>query len=259
LEEALLNLAVNARDAMPDGGRLTLETGNVYLDEDYAAAHSEVTAGQYVMVAVSDTGTGMSGEVKRQAFDPFFTTKPEGVGTGLGLSQVFGFVKQSDGHIKIYSEIGHGTTVKIYLPRHVGEGVAEAAPELPYVDAPHGSETVLVVEDDDGVRQYVANALGHLGYRVLEAPDSSRALEVLANHPEIALLLTDVVLPGLNGRKIAEQARELIPELKVMFMTGYARNAISHHGLLDKGVNLLPKPFTVEVLARRIRGALDGG
>ena len=207
LQNAILNLAVNARDAMPDGGKLTLETGNIFLDEDYAAANPEVQPGQYVMVAVSDTGTGMSEEVMEKAFDPFFTTKPEGKGTGLGLSQVFGFVKQSGGHIKLYSEIGAGTTVKIYLPRHKEQAEREPVPDLPYAEAPHGSETVLVVEDHPSVRDYVVNALRHLGYRGLEAEDGKRALEVLADHPETALLLTDIGLPGMNGRQLAFAAR----------------------------------------------------
>ncbi|MDO9712237.1 PAS domain S-box protein [Paracraurococcus lichenis] len=258
LENAVLNLAVNARDAMPDGGRLTLETGNVLLDESYAAAQPDVTPGQYVMVAVSDTGTGMSEEVMRKAFEPFFTTKPEGRGTGLGLSQVFGFVKQSGGHIKLYSELGRGTTVKIYLPRHLAEGDREVVAELPYADVPRGSETILVVEDHDNVREYVTNALGHLGYRVLEAAEGRRALEILADHPEVALLLTDVGLPGINGRHLADQARQRAPGMRVVFMTAYARNAIGHHGLLDVGIHLLPKPFTVDALARKLREVLDG-
>ena len=259
LENVVLNLAVNSRDAMPDGGRLTLETGNVFLDDAYAANHAEVKSGQYVMVAVSDTGIGMDEAVIQRAFEPFYTTKPEGRGTGLGLSQVFGFVKQSEGHIELYSEIGRGTTVKVYLPRHVGADQQDAVVELPYADVPRGSETILVVEDHNTVRDYVANALGHLGYRVVEAAESSRALELLASHPEITLLLTDVGLPGMNGRKLVDQARQHAPGLKAVFMTGYARNAISHHGLVQPGTHLLPKPFTVGALARTVREVLDGG
>jgi signal transduction histidine kinase/CheY-like chemotaxis protein len=258
IENAVLNLAVNARDAMPHGGQLTLETGNIYLDDAYAASQADVKAGQYVVVAVSDTGTGMTREVMRRAFDPFFTTKAEGHGTGLGLSQVFGFVKQSGGHIKLYSEGGQGTTVKIYLPRHIAGHEAEAELEPRYAEIPRGTETVLVVEDQDNVREYVANALRHVGYHVLEAPDGRRALDQLAAHPDLPLLLTDVGLPGLNGRELAEQARQKRPDLKVVFMTGYARNAISSHGLLDAGVHVLPKPFTLETLARKLRGVLDG-
>ena len=258
LENAILNLAVNARDAMPDGGRLTLETGNVYLDEGYASTHAEVTPGQYVMIAVSDTGTGMSPETMRKAFDPFFTTKAEGRGTGLGLSQVFGFVKQSGGHVSLYSELGHGTTVKIYLPRNVATEEGEAEEKPGYAHIPRGrGETVLVVEDDEGVRDYVANALRHLGYRVLHASDGRRALDLLTNNPGIALLLTDVGLPRINGAQLADLARQHAPQLKVVFMTGYGRNAISHHGLLDRGADLLPKPFTVEVLAHKLSEVLD--
>jgi len=257
LQNAILNLAVNARDAMPDGGKLTLETGNVFLDEDYAAANGDLQPGQYVMIAVSDTGTGMSEQIMEKAFDPFFTTKPEGKGTGLGLSQVFGFVKQSGGHIKLYSEIGRGTTVKIYLPRHTEQEEREPVPDLPYAETPHGTETVLVVEDHASVRDYVVNALRHLGYRVLETGDSKEAIEVLGNHPETALLLTDIGLPGMNGRQLAHVARQRVPGLKVVYMTAYARNAISHHGLLDLDVHLLPKPFTVDALARKLRSVLD--
>jgi CheY-like chemotaxis protein len=255
LESAILNLAVNARDAMPDGGKLTLETGNAYLDDAYALAHTEVKPGQYVMIAVSDTGTGMTDEVLQRAFEPFYTTKGEGRGTGLGLSQVFGFVKQSGGHIKLYSEPNQGVTVKIYLPRQMAEGAPEAATDLAYVEVPLGTEAVLVVEDHERVRDYVANALRHLGYHVLEAADGLQALDVLSDHPEIALLLTDVVLPGRNGRQLAEQARQRNAALKVVFMTGYAPNAISHNGLLDIGVHLLPKPFTMQQLARKLRNA----
>jgi CheY-like chemotaxis protein len=209
------------------------------------------------MVAVSDIGTGMSEDIIHRAFDPFFTTKPEGRGTGLGLSQVFGFVKQSVGHIELYSELGQGTTAKIYLPRHLDEGGREAMPDIRYTDAPRGTEAVLIVEDHDSVRHYAVTALRHLGYRVLEAAEGSRALALLADNPDIALLLTDVGLPGRNGREVAELARQKAPKLKVVFMTAYARNAISHHGLLDIGVHLLPKPFTVEILARKLRQVLD--
>ena len=244
---------------MPGGGKLTIETGNAYLDDAYAAAHAEVTPGHYVLIAVSDTGTGMTEEVIARAFEPFFTTKAVGQGTGLGLSQVFGFVKQSGGHIKLYSEVGHGTTVKIYLPRHIAEGTHEVATEPFYVDAPRGDETVLIVEDDASVRGYVANSLSRLGYRVLEAAEGSRALDLLAEHPEITLLLTDVGPARLNGRQLAEQARRLAPRLKVVFMTGYAPNAISHHGILDIDVHLLPKPFTIQQLARKLRDVFAEG
>ncbi|MDA8248096.1 MAG: ATP-binding protein, partial [Rhodospirillales bacterium] len=258
LENAILNLAVNARDAMPDGGRLTLETGNTLLDDEYAATNPEAKPGQFVLVAVSDSGAGMNAEVMRRAFEPFFTTKPEGAGTGLGLSQVYGFVRQSGGTVKIYSEPGQGTTVKLYLPRHVGEGEVAPETDLPTQQVPEGHETVLVVEDHEDVRAYAVSALGHLGYRVLQAEDAERGLAMLDAHPEIALLFTDVGLPGgRNGRALSEAAQARRPGLKVLFTTGYARNAIVHHGILDLGVQLLPKPYTLEMLARKLRAVLD--
>jgi PAS domain S-box-containing protein len=256
LENAVLNLAVNARDAMPDGGRLTLETANVYLDENYAR-REEMKPGQYVLVAVTDTGAGMDQEVRNKAFEPFFTTKPPGTSTGLGLSQVFGFVKQSDGHIKLYSEVGHGTTVKIYLPRYLEKGEPEETRDARLDEVPGGSETVLVVEDHDSVREHVVDALLDVGYTVLEVANGKDALEVVAGNPNIALLLTDVGLPGMNGRQLADEAKRLNPKIRVLYMTGYARNAISHNGLLDAGVSLLPKPFTVGGLARKVREVLD--
>ncbi len=256
LESALLNLAVNARDAMPSGGKVTIETGNTYLDDDYAVAHSEVRPGQYVMVAISDTGAGMSEQTIARAFEPFFTTKPEGEGTGLGLSQVYGYVKQSHGHVKIYSELGEGTTVKIYLPRHLGtEDSAVRAPAEPEMAESHA--TVLVVEDDGDVREYIVSSLTRLGYRALEAGEASAALTIMENHPEVDLLLTDVGLPGLNGRKLAEQASRCLPGVKILFISGYARNAIVHNGVLDPGVELLPKPFTMDSLARKLDQVLQ--
>jgi PAS domain S-box-containing protein len=258
LEIAILNLAVNARDAMPQGGRLTIETANVYLDERYASGQTEVTPGQYVMVAISDTGAGMSREIVMRAFEPFFTTKDVGHGTGLGLSQVYGFVKQSGGHVKIYSEVGEGTTVKIYLPRlHAGESAIVEEPQVP-VAGVSGSETILAVEDDDDVRAYTSETLRELGYDVLQAANGPAALRVLDEHPEIKLLFTDVGLPGgMNGRKLADAARDKRPDLKVLFTTGYARNAIVHDGRLDPGVQLVPKPFTQAVLATKLRDLLD--
>ena len=257
LESAILNLAVNARDAMPGDGKLTIETGNAYLDEEYAAQHVGVTPGQYVLVAVSDTGTGMPPEVQERAFDPFFTTKASGIGTGLGLSQVYGFVKQSGGHVKIYSESGQGTAIKIYLPRYlgaapeVGETIERAA--LPEGD---GDTTVLVVEDEAGVRRYSSDALRELGYRVLEAEDAGAALRLIEANSDIKLLFTDVVMPGMNGRKLSEAAIARRPALKVLFTTGYTRNAIVHNGMLDPGVSLLSKPFTLDQLARKIADML---
>jgi PAS domain S-box-containing protein len=256
LESALVNLAVNARDAMPDGGKLTIETGNTYLDEEYAATHEEVSSGQYVLLAVSDTGTGMSPETMARALEPFFTTKASGRGTGLGLSQIYGFVKQSGGHIKLYSELGQGTTVKIYLPRSLSGAMPERVPERSASIPTGNGETVLLVEDDVDVREFGASALAHLGYRVLEAVDASTALDLLVEHSEVTLLLTDVGLPGLNGRQLADEARRRLPNLKVVYTTGYARNAIVHHGVLDAGVDLLAKPFTSEGLGRKLQEVL---
>jgi CheY-like chemotaxis protein len=243
---------------MPNGGKLTLETTNVHLDEQYAASQVEVIPGQYVMLAVTDTGSGMPPEVKAKAFDPFFTTKDVGHGTGLGLSQVYGFVKQSRGHVKIYSEPGFGTAVKIYLPRVLatannGEPVEEK------IDA-RGSptETILVVEDDDDVRSYGAETLRELGYHVLEAGHALTGLEILNRHPNICLLFTDIGLPGgMNGRQLAEQARQHKPDLRVLFTTAYARNAIVHDGRLDPGVALLTKPYTQSALATKVRDIID--
>lgn len=259
LEAAILNLAVNARDAMPDGGRLTIETRNTVIDESYAQSQAEVVPGRYVMVSVTDTGTGMDPNTIQQAFEPFFTTKPVGKGTGLGLSQVYGFVKQSGGHVKIYSELGHGTTVKIYLPRLLREADVPALDDSEPI--PEGSsETLLVVEDDDDVRAYSVESLRELGYRVLEAPDGPSALRILRQEAEIALLFTDVVLPGgMTGAQLAAQARGFRPNLKVLFTTGYARNAIVHQGRLDAGVRLITKPFTFEELAIKVRDVLDSG
>jgi signal transduction histidine kinase/DNA-binding response OmpR family regulator len=258
LESAIVNLAVNARDAMPDGGRLTIETANAHLDEAYAAQTTEVIAGQYVMVSVTDTGTGMTPEVVAKAFEPFFTTKTDGRGTGLGLSQVYGFVKQSGGHVKIYSEPGSGTAVKLYLPRHYGTGQTEDARPERLAVAPGGVRTtVLVVEDEDGVRRFACEALRDLGYDVLEANSPKQALEILGVHSEVALLLTDVVMPEMNGRDLADRAQALRPGLSVLFMTGYTRNAIVHNGVLDPKTRLISKPFTLSQLAAKAREALD--
>ena len=258
LENAVLNLAVNARDAMPDGGRLTIETQNAYLDGHYVASEIGVPAGQYVLIAVTDTGTGMPEEVIAKAFDPFFTTKGVGKGTGLGLSQVYGFVRQSGGHVKIYSETGHGTTVKIYLPRLLGEASEPASDEAPARTLlGERQEVVLVVEDEPSVRQFSVDALGELGYRVLEADGASAALRLLEAHPEIALMFTDVVMPETNGVQLTEQARRLRPDLKVLFTTGYSRNAVVHNGVLDAGVELIGKPFTIDELAAKVREMLD--
>jgi len=257
LEAAVLNLALNARDAMPGGGRLTIELGNKVLDEEYARDHAEVVPGDYALVAVSDTGHGMTPEVVARVFEPFFTTKPDGKGTGLGLAMVFGFVKQSGGHVKVYSEPGEGTTVKIYLPRAVG--AVAAAPRIGApVELPRGTGTVLVVEDEAAVREIACAILTDLGYRVLEAADGEEALLVFgANTASVDLLLTDVVLPGkVRGRELSERVRMVRPEVKVLFMSGYTENSIVHHGRLDDGVQLIGKPFKREQLARKVAEVL---
>jgi PAS domain S-box-containing protein len=259
LENAILNLAVNARDAMPDGGKLTIETANTHLDRSYVSANAEVAPGQYVAICVSDTGTGMDAQTVGRAFEPFFTTKEVGKGTGLGLSQVYGFVKQSGGHLKIYSEIGHGTTLRIYLPRLIGGAAEEEVRSERLIPEGSQDETILVCEDDDDVRAYTVEVLRELGYRVLEAHDGPSALRLLERQEgAVDLLFTDVVLPaGMTGALLAKAAREMRPDLKVLFTTGYARNAIVHHGRLDAGVELITKPFTYADLAARVRDMLD--
>jgi signal transduction histidine kinase/DNA-binding response OmpR family regulator len=258
LENAIVNLAVNARDAMPEGGKLTIETANAALDETYVAIDSEVVPGQYVMIAVSDTGMGMSKETLSRVFEPFFTTKEIGRGTGLGLSMVYGFVKQSGGHVTIYSEPGQGTTVKMYFPRHLGDSQRENLTEDAAVPTSSEDEVILVVEDNDDVRAYSTMVLAELGYKVLEAEEAEAALSILRTDARIDLLFTDVVLPGRTGRALADEAARIRPDLKVLFTTGYSRNAIVHQGRLDAGVNLISKPFTFEELGSRIRDVLDG-
>ena len=253
LESAILNLAVNARDAMPEGGRLTIETQNVYFEERHVAANFGVPVGQYVMITVSDTGIGMPPDVIAKAFDPFFTTKAVGKGTGLGLSQVYGFVRQSGGHVKIYSEDGAGTTIKIYLPRYIGEDAEPAGQWGSGLLLGEQKEVVLVVDDEPAVRQFSVDALTELGYRVLEADGAVAALRLLDAHPEITLLFTDIVMPDINGRKLADEARKRRPGLKVLFTTGYTRNAIVHNGVLDPGVALISKPYAIEELATKVR------
>jgi signal transduction histidine kinase len=259
LESAIINLAVNARDAMLGGGKLTIETANTFLDDSYANAHEEVRPGQYVVLAISDSGVGMSKEVLEQAFNPFFTTKEIGQGTGLGLSQVYGFIKQSGGHVKIYSEPGDGTTVKMYLPRLVADPDTTLVTKRNEAAAVgNESEVILVVEDEEDVRATTVTMLRDLGYSVIEAADGPAALQRLADHDGVRLLFTDIGLPGgLTGRRLADQATALRPGMRVLYTTGYARNAVVHQGVLDPGVELLVKPFSYAALASRIRTLLD--
>ncbi len=258
IENAILNLAINARDAMPEGGKLTIETMNVWLDEN-GAASAELTPGQYVMIAVTDNGTGMTDQVKRRAFEPFFTTKDVGKGSGLGLAMIYGFARQSGGHVKIYSEVGLGTSVKVYLPRsYVRPQAGEPQASVGEPPLGHG-EIVLVVEDDDSVRLLAVTLLGDLGYQVVEAASGAAALALADGQPRIDLLFTDVALPGgMDGRQLSEALARKRPGLRTLFMSGYSANAIIHHGRLDPGVQLLQKPFHKSDLASAVRKALEG-
>jgi PAS domain S-box-containing protein len=257
LESALVNLAINARDAMPNGGKLTIEAANVFADEEYCKQNPELSPGQYVVMCVSDTGLGMSKEILGHAFEPFFTTKELGQGTGLGLSQVYGFVKQSGGHIKIYSEEGQGTTIKIYLPRYTGPAAPEAQEDQSVAEGTQ-SETILVVEDDPDLRTYLTEILRNLNYEVLAVPHAQSALTILLQaERRVDLLLTDIVMPGINGRELGRRAQEMRPELPILYMTGYSRNAVVHHGRLDEGVELLQKPVSQAEVATRVRELLD--
>ncbi len=257
LESALLNLSVNARDAMPDGGKLTVETSNAYVDERYAR-ESAISAGQFVLIAVTDTGTGMPADVVARAFDPFYTTKSVGKGTGLGLSQVYGFVRQSGGNVKIYSEQGVGTTVKIYLPRHYGSIEQDADATQPSsIEGGVPTEIIMVVEDEERVRAVSAEALRELGYTVVEASGPTEAINLIEAGQALSLLFTDVVMPEMSGRQLVDILRKKNPELKVLYTTGYTRNAIVHNGILDPGTQLLPKPFNLEDLAAKVRSILD--
>ena len=261
LENAILNLAINARDAMPDGGRLFIETKNIKLDDAYVATQRDVKAGDYTSILVTDTGTGMPPDVVARAFDPFFTTKPLGQGTGLGLSMVFGFVKQSGGHVRIYSEIDHGTTIGIYLPRYFGTGVVrETALPIGEIGSPGDGESVLIVDDEPTVRMLVTEALEELSYQVLEAGDGRGGLEILRSERRIDLLVTDVGLPGgMNGRQLADAARQLRPNLKILFITGYAANAAVGNGLIEAGMEIMTKPFAIEALATKVRTMIEAG
>jgi PAS domain S-box-containing protein len=257
LESALLNLAINARDAMPEGGKITIEAANIFADEEYCHKNPEIAPGPYVAISLSDTGHGMSPDILSRVFEPFFTTKDPGQGTGLGLSQVYGFVKQSGGHVKIYSEVDEGTTVKIYLPRYVGELEIEGVSDE-QISVSENGEIILLVEDDADLRTYIAGVLRTLGYVTRAVVNAEAALLLLEDRAQpIDLILTDIVMPGPNGRELGRQAQQLRPGLPVLYMTGYSRNAVVHHGRLDSGVDLLQKPISQQLLAARVRDLLD--
>jgi PAS domain S-box-containing protein len=258
LESTLVNLAINARDAMPNGGKLTIEAANIHVDDQYVRSNPEMTPGQYIAICVTDTGSGMSPDTLNHAFEPFFTTKELGQGTGLGLSQVYGFVKQSGGHVKIYSEVGQGTTVKVYMPRYLGKALGEdSAADEPLAEGEQ-TETILVVEDDADLRSYLAEILRGLKYRVITTSNAQSALMTLkANAQPVDLLLTDIIMPGMTGRELGKKAQEARPALQVLYMTGYSRNAVVHQGRLDEGVDLLQKPVSQGELANRVRAILD--
>ena len=253
LESALLNLALNARDAMPDGGRLVVETRNRHLDNVFTAAYGTLTPGDYVELSVSDTGCGMPENVISRAFDPFFTTKPIGQGTGLGLSMIYGFARQSHGHVTLHSEVGKGTTVSLFLPRCVGEVTADAPLDSTLPPFANAGETVLIVEDDPAVRVLVSQVLSELGYAFVEAADADSALPIIESSQRIDLLISDVGLPGMNGRQLAEIGRQIRPDLKVLFITGYAEHAAVRGGFLDPGMQLITKPFTFDLLTAKVR------
>ena len=259
LESAVLNLALNARDAMPDGGTLTIETCNAHLDSAYAASQRDVKPGQYICICVTDTGTGMNKDTIKKAFEPFFTTKPIGQGTGLGLSMIYGFTRQSEGYARIYSEVDEGTTIKLYLPRYYGEAeeIEETSSELTDAHRAGAGEVVLVVEDETAVRDLVVDVLQELGYRAIEAVDGPSGLKLLQSKMQLDLLVTDIGLPGLNGRHLADAARQHRPDLKILFMTGYAENATIANGFLEPGMEMITKPFAIEALVTRIRDMIE--
>ena len=259
IEQTIVNMVVNARDAMPGGGLLVIETADVTLDLEYQSAHPLVAPGRYVMYAISDTGTGMSDEVKNHLFEPFFTTKPRGQGTGLGLATSYGAIRQSNGHVTVYSELGKGTTFKIFLPvvNENAERLITPSPDEPGTLA-GGGETILVVEDDERVRSLVARSLKTCGYNVLVASHGEEALTLArATLGRIHLLLTDVVMPGINGRQLSERLAEIHPEARTLFTSGYTEDIVVHHGVLEKGIHFLSKPYTLEALAKRVRSVLD--
>jgi CheY-like chemotaxis protein len=257
LEQVLMNLVVNARDAMPAGGKLTIETGNVDLDDEFAGRKLGVKSGPYVMVAVSDTGTGISPEVKARLFEPFFTTKERGRGTGLGLSTVHGIVQQSEGHIEVYSEPGQGSTFKVYLPRVEAE-LDEPERRAPEPESLRGDEVLLLVEDDETIRRVVRESLEQLGYKVLEAADGHEAMIRFKHRTRpVQLLITDVIMPGMSGPELAEMILAIQPQLSVLFVSGYTDRALVHQGLRRPGTAFLQKPFSPEALARRVREVLD--
>ena len=259
VENAILNLAVNARDAMPEGGKLTIATGNHLVTAPDAATNIEITPGEYIEITVTDIGTGMPPEIVDRAFDPFFTTKDVGKGTGLGLSQVFGFAKQSGGHVAIESEPGKGTTIRLYLPRFFGEELTSVtAPGRDDMPTGAKSEVILVVEDEVRVRAFAVDVLRELGYTAIAADNPAEALKLITDRADIALLFTDIVMPDMNGGELAERARVIRPELKILFATGYARDAVVHEGVVDVGVALLNKPYTIRDIARKVRDVLDG-
>jgi signal transduction histidine kinase/ActR/RegA family two-component response regulator len=256
LENSVLNLAINARDAMPQGGKLTIETANCHLDERYSADHVDVPAGQYVLVAVSDTGSGMSQETIARAFEPFFTTKSVNKGTGLGLSQVHGFIRQSGGHIKIYSELDRGTTIKLYMPRYFGAAADQLAPKAPQ-KIQTGNEVILVVEDEQRARQISCESLRELGYSVLSADNGMEALKIIDARDDIALLFTDIVMPQMNGKQLATEALRRRPSIKVLYTTGFTRNAVVHNNVIDPGVEMIAKPFSLDQLAAKVREVIE--